>query len=171
VHGIIQDYGGSINVVSKLGQGTKFIIYLPLTDEDVSQSATSRVEIPGGNERILFIDDEQSVAEVNKQILERLGYKVFDHTDSIKALESFRSDPAKYDLLITDMSMPNMTGKKLATEIKKIRSDIPVILCTGYSDQIDEISAKALDVDAFVMKPIMMKNIANTIRRVLDKEH
>ena len=102
-------------------------------------------------------------------MLERLGYKVTARTSSIEALEAFRNNPNKFDLVITDQTMPNMTGKELAKELMAIRSSIPIILCTGFSEQIDEKRAKEMGISYFIMKPIVMHDIANTIRLVFDK--
>jgi CheY-like chemotaxis protein len=107
---------------------------------------------------------------MTRLMLEKLGYQVTVQTSSIETLEAFRNKPHKYDLVITDMTMPNMTGKDLAKELMNIRPDIPIILCTGFSEEIDERRAKELGISAFAMKPIIMRDIANTIREVLDKE-
>ena len=115
-----------------------------------------------------YIDDEVSIVKMEQQMLERLGYTVTVRTGSFDALEAFKADPQAFDLVVTDMTMPNMTGVKLAAELKKIRPAIPVILCTGFSYQVNEEKSKALGIDGFVLKPVIMKEIAATIRMILD---
>jgi len=119
------------------------------------------------SERILFVDDEASIAKMGGQTLERLGYTVSIRTSSIETLELFRTKPNDFDLVITDMTMPNMTGDRLAIELMKIRPDIPVILCTGYSKKISEESASEMGIKAFVHKPIVKAGLAKTVRKVL----
>lgn len=121
-------------------------------------------------DHILFVDDKKTIADVIQLALENLGYKVSIRTSSVEALEAFRNSPDKYDLVITDMTMPNMTGKVLAKKMMHIRPDIPIILCTGFSEQIDERRAKAIGIKAFIMKPIIIRDIAHSIRDVLDKK-
>ena len=118
--------------------------------------------------KILFVDDEKALVNAIQPIIERLGYKVTARTSSIEALEAFRANPGRFDLVITDFTMPNMTGMELAKTLLKLRSDIPIILCTGYSEHINEDKAKANGIRAFVEKPIISGEIANTIRKVLD---
>lgn len=168
VHGIINSYGGDISVESELGTGTTFYAMIPRTEGDAFNIDESKIPIPRGNERILFVDDEAEATEANKQMLENLGYQVTAITDSLKALEVFSKKPDDMDLVITDMTMPNMTGRELAEKIISIRSNIPIIICTGYSDQIDENKAKEAGIKAFVMKPIVMGEMAQIIREVLD---
>jgi len=168
IHGIVQGYGGDINVESQVDQGTTFYVYIPLIDTNTSGTDEYKMESPKGIERILFVDDEKSAVDAVKKMLERLGYRVTARTNSIEALETFRNDPKIFDLVITDMTMPNMTGKKLASELKTFRPDLPIILCTGFSDQIDEKESKEMGIDAFIMKPIIRSEIAHTIREVLD---
>ncbi|MCP4686692.1 MAG: response regulator, partial [Desulfobacterales bacterium] len=124
--------------------------------------------VPGGTERILFVDDEEMLTDMTKQILERLGYHVVAENSSVKALARFRARPEDFDLVITDMTMPKMTGAELAAEMMDIRPDIPIILCTGFSMIIDEQKAKSMGIRDFVYKPIIRRNISQSIRRVLD---
>ena len=109
------------------------------------------------------------IVKIEKQMLERLGYHVKVRTSSIEALEAFRANPDKFDLVITDMTMPNMTGDKLAGELIKIRSDIPVILCTGFSEMMSRKKTESLGIKGFLMKPVVLKDLSGMIRKVLDQ--
>ena len=168
IHGIVKNYGGDITVESESGKGATFNVYLPRIEADVPPVAEASDQLPKGSERIIFVDDEKGAVDAIQPMLENLGYNVTPRTSSIEALEAFRNNPERFDLVITDQTMPNMTGKDLAKELMSIRPDIPIILCTGFSEQIDEKKAKAMGISAFVMKPIVMRDIANTIREVLD---
>ena len=126
-------------------------------------------EVPLGNETILFVDEEEAITVMTGQILERLGYTVQTETSPATVLELFQSQPDNFDLVITDMTMPQMTGVKLSGELKAIRPDIPVIVCTGHSSLIDEEKAKEMGIDGYVMKPIVKSDISIAIRAVLDK--
>jgi CheY-like chemotaxis protein len=149
--------------------GTAFTIYLPVIDDiDIDIEPVEAAAAPQGNERILLIDDEKTIIDIEQQILERLGYKVTPKTDSQEALDEFTALPEKFDLVITDMTMPKMTGDQLARKMMDIKPDIPVILCTGYSEAITEEKALAMGIDRFIMKPIVKDELANTIRTVLD---
>jgi PAS domain S-box-containing protein len=168
VHGIVNNNGGHITVESDLGKGTSFFIYFPSFDHVHAEVGSDNAEaFLTGNEQILFVDDEVALAEMGKQILEHLGYHVITRTSSIEALELFRSNPHRFDLVITDMTMPNMTGEKLAKNLMAIRPDIPVILCTGFSEHMDEDRAKEMGIREFAMKPLIMGDLAKTIREVL----
>jgi PAS domain S-box-containing protein len=169
VYGIVKEHKGDIKVDSELGKGTTFTVYLPLMEK-------SAVSIPAGNpeilmtgtERILLVDDELPILRLGKQMLERLGYHVVVQTGSTEALETFRADPGAFDMVITDMSMPLMTGTRLAGELQRIRSDIPIILCTGFSQKITEPTMNALGIRGLLMKPIVRSEMARMIRNVLD---
>jgi CheY-like chemotaxis protein len=130
---------------------------------------TDRI-IPGGNEKILFVDDEVALARLGKKILENLGYHVSMMTDSPEAFKLFYSDPESFDLVITDMTMPGLTGTKLTRKIRNIRPDTPVILCTGYSEIINEEKALNMGINAFIMKPLVTQELAVKVREVLDSE-
>ena len=168
VHGIVAKCMGEISVESTVGKGTVVTIYLPLTKRS-SKSDTYKEETPlAGTERILFVDDELALAKMNSQILEKLGYKMTIRTSSVEALELFKSRPNDFDIVITDMTMPNMTGDKLAAELTKIRHDIPIILCTGYSKSVSDENMAAIGIRAVVFKPILKADLSKTIRKVLD---
>ena len=169
IHGIIKNHGGDISVASQSGKGTVFTIYLPTIDDiDIETKPVEAAAATQGNERILLIDDEKQIIDIQQQILERLGYKVTPKTDSEEALEEFAALPEKYDLVITDMTMPKMTGDQLARKLMDIKPDIPVILCTGFNETITEEKALAMGIDSFIMKPIVKDELADTIRTVLD---
>jgi PAS domain S-box-containing protein len=169
VQGVIESYGGKITVESQLGKGTTFTIYLPIIKKRSDHNAYFPEQLPTGTERILFVDDEAPIAKMVSQILDRLGYSVTTRTSSLEALELFRSKPNDFDLVITDTTMPNMTGDKLAIELMKIRPDIPVILCTGYSKKISDETASAIGIKAFFYKPLVKADMAKIIRKVLDE--
>jgi PAS domain S-box-containing protein len=169
VHGIVEKYGGQITVNSTIGKGTCFTIYLPITKKRKVHTHSEKKDLPVGTENILFVDDEASITKMGSKILEQLGYSVTTRTSSLKALELFRSKPNVFDLVVTDMTMPNMTGDKLAIELIKIRSDIPVILCTGYSKKISEETAAEIGIKKFVHKPMAKADLARTVRKLLDE--
>ncbi|WP_442875423.1 hybrid sensor histidine kinase/response regulator [Desulfobacula sp.] len=170
VHGIVMSMNGAIQVYSEPGKGTQFHVYLPVEKNLSEKQVThSKIEIQGGTERILLVDDEEEIIAMEKQILERLGYQVTSRTGSVEALETFWADPDKFDLVITDMAMPNMPGDKLATGLIEIRSDIPILVCTGFSETMSEEKAASLGIKGFLMKPIVKKDLARKIREVLDE--
>ena len=167
-HGIVQSYGGSIRCDSRLGEGTVFHIILPAVDSSNLHVSEKTAVIPGGNEHILLIDDEELLVEMGKRMLERLGYRVTSQTDSIKALATFQNQPQEFDLVITDQTMPGMTGSRLAQKMLLVRPDLPIILCTGYSNLISDEKARSLGIKGFAMKPLAKNDIAILIRNVLD---
>ena len=170
VHGIVKSHDGAVSVESKLGKGTTFVLLFPVVAEKPQIETETIDEIPRGHETILFVDDEESITDMTKRMLERLGYKVQTSMNPVEALDLFLSQPGTFDLVITDMTMPQMTGVKLFEKLRDIRPDIPVIICTGHSSLVNAENAKQLGVDAYVMKPVSVSMIAKAIRKVLDKE-
>ncbi len=171
VHGIVKNMNGTIKVYSEPVKGTEFHVYLPLAEEEKKQKITN-VDIPilGGTEHILLVDDEKTIIEMEQDMLERLGYKVTLRSRSIEALEAFRASPDKFDLVITDMAMPNMPGDKLSIALNKILPGIPILLCTGFSETMTEEMAESLGIKGFLLKPIVMRDLAHKIREVLDEK-
>ena len=169
VHGIVGNCKGTIRVESEEGKGTTFDVFFPRLEKATQEKEEgSEAPVEGGSERILMVDDEAPIVNLGKQMLEKLGYHVETDTDSLQALKRFKNAPDAFDLLITDMAMPNMSGKDLAVEFKKIRPDFPVIVCSGFSDLIDEERAKELGVQGFLMKPLGRDVLARKIRTILD---
>lgn len=169
VHGIIKSYGGDITVETQIGKGSTFTVLLPKTITEPERKEEALVAIPGGNECILFVDDEETLMDIGKGILQSLGYTVVTCNSSIEALKKFELQPDKFDLVITDQTMPHMTGYELAQKVIAIRNTISVIVCTGYSETLTPEQAEATGIKAFVYKPISKKEIARRIREVLDK--
>jgi PAS domain S-box-containing protein len=167
-HASVKNHGGVITVASKIDEGTTFQVFFPVYDIEVETDIETDEKLPKGNERILLVDDEEGMVETIRLLLERLGYAVTDRAGSVEALKEFRNNPKAYDLVVTDMTMPHMTGDQLAKEILGIRPDIPVILCTGFSERINNQVAKDMGIRELLIKPIMLGKLANTIRRVLD---
>ncbi len=170
VHGIVENHGGKIFVDSKPGKGTNFHLYFPITEKRPEIKTVGTVTLPTGTERILFIDDEKMMVSLGKKILEKQGYIVTAMTNSVEALQLIEKDPTQFDLVITDQTMPNMTGVELAEQLIQIRPELPIILCTGYSNIIDEVQAKKIGISEFVIKPINRQDIVKLIKRVLDRE-
>ncbi|MCC7431576.1 response regulator [bacterium] len=170
VHGIIRNHEGLINVYSEVNKGTVFNVYLPKIKEEKTEENLIVKQLPRGNERILFVDDEMMISEMYKEMLEILGYTVTTKNDGWEALKTFLKTPKEFDLLITDLTMPKMTGIELAQEILSIRPEIPIILITGFSEGITREKAKELKINDFVMKPVVFSEIASSIRKALDKK-
>ncbi len=170
IHGIAKKHGGFVSCKSSPGEGTTFHVYLPSPSDTASPEAeTTPLELSQtGIERILFIDDEEMLAEMGKTMLERLGYRVTVETNSIEALKIIQSQPDRFDLVITDQTMPGMTGSDFARRILQIRPGLPIILCTGFSNQISEEKARIYGIKGFAMKPLSKKDLATLIRKVLD---
>ncbi|MBU8910827.1 MAG: response regulator [Desulfobacterales bacterium] len=170
VHGIVNSAGGAIHVYSEPGKSTKFNVYLPVIKSSLEEQKPQVAKLmQGGTERILLVDDEILIAKMLQQILERLGYHVTSLNSSIDALEVFRANSDKFDMVITDMGMPNMSGDKLSAELIKIRPDIPILICTGFSEKMTEEKIASLNIKGFVLKPVVMKDLAGKIREMLDE--
>lgn len=169
VHGIVESHDGRIEVQTRPKEGTTFHVYLPVIEEESTTPDDEGDVIPSGHETILVVDDEELLAAVIKQILESLGYRVEAETDSLKALALFGSSPERFDAVVTDMTMPHLTGIELATKMKAIRPSIPVIMCTGFSDHVSQKVVEELGIDALVLKPVLKADLARTVRTVLDR--
>jgi PAS domain S-box-containing protein len=169
IHGIMQHYDGDITVESQLGEGSIFHVYFPLVAQEVLSEIEKHQNIPLGSERILLVDDEVLLCEMGQDLLGRLGYKVTMQCSSLEALAAFEKTPDAFDLVLTDQTMPDLTGSELAEKILQIRPGIPIILCTGYSNLIDQESAKAIGIKEFALKPLTNSSIGRLIRKVLDE--
>jgi PAS domain S-box-containing protein len=170
VHGIVKSHNGHISVYSEVDRGTQFNVYLPYsepTGTDQKESLGSQ-QIPGGHEHVLLVDDEESIVRMETQLLRGLGYQVTAATSPTRLRDIFIDNPEDFDLIITDMSMPEINGADLAKDILSIRPDLPIILCTGFSDTIDEKKAKSIGIKSFLIKPIVLQNLAIKVRTILD---
>jgi PAS domain S-box-containing protein len=170
VHGIVKNYDGAVMVKSEPGKGAVFEVFFPLTEAEAEPEDKEAGALPTGDEKILFVDDEESLVRMVRRMLEMHGYQVETRSDPVEALELFRSKPDRFDLIITDMTMPNMTGDRLANEILRIRPDMPIILCSGFSDKIDAEKAKELGVRKYIEKPLNMSDFVVAVRKVLDEQ-
>jgi PAS domain S-box-containing protein len=167
---IVAGHEGDIIVDNQAAKGTVFHVFLPRIESTGHAEAEGASALPRGAERILLVDDEEAIVETVKQMLDRLGYIVVPRTSSIEALETFRKDPDGFDLVITDLTMPRMTGAEFTKELMRLRPDIPIILCTGYSELMGEEEAKAMGIREFFKKPIRSQKMLEKIRSVLDKK-
>ena len=168
VHGIVKQHEGYVTVESEQGKGSSFSVYLRKARRFVPSGIVPDKDIPTGSERVLFVDDEEALTEMGQEILEELGYEVTVTNSSLEAMALFRTDPSRYDLIVTDQTMPEMTGMELAMEAMALKPGVPVILCTGFSHVVDADSAAAAGVRAFATKPLTKVEIACILRKVLD---
>ncbi|WP_319586420.1 PAS domain S-box protein [uncultured Desulfobulbus sp.] len=167
-HGIVADYGGFITCGSELGRGTVFRVFLPAIEGAAPLEVAATEPVPAGKEHILLVDDEELLSEMGRTMLERLGYAVTVRTSSLDALAAFQNEPDRFDAVITDQTMPGMTGIDLARRMLQIRPRLPIILCTGYSNLVTEDQAKSYGIKGFAMKPLTKKAVATLLRTVLD---
>jgi len=170
VHSIIASMGGMVFVETAIGEGTRFNIYLPLATEESEKSepeigAQAHIQ---GNEHILLIDDEEAITRVGSMSLARLGYQVTTYTNSREALAAFEANPETYDIVIADLTMPNMSGDELAQHLLAVRAETPIVLCTGYSGTLPREKALEIGVADYLEKPIEMRTLARVVRRILD---
>ncbi len=169
VHGIVTSHGGALMIDSLGGKGTKVEVYVPVIPTPDWDGSGDQGVIPLGKETILFVDDEETIVRLGKELLSSLGYTVEVHTSSQEALHAFRHDPQRFDLVITDQAMPGLTGEALSRELLRIRPELPIILCTGFSHIMTAEKAKALGIQAYLMKPLAIRDLAPIVRHVLDK--
>lgn len=168
VHGIVQSYRGFIDVDSTPGQGTRFDVFIPTIETEQLLEVAEEMDLPTGHEHILVVDDEEVLVDVIRGILTFMGYQVTTSNSSNEALVKFTAAPADFDLVLTDMTMPDLTGIQLSNRLREIRPEIPIVLCTGYSHQLINRRPEELGLKAIVMKPIQTGELARTIRMVLD---
>jgi DNA-binding NtrC family response regulator len=169
-YGIIKNHEGAIAVESVPGKGSLFRVFLPKAEGAVRALTAESRKAPRGKETILFVDDEESLTQLAEGMLSRLGYTVITRMNASAALELFCAQPDTFDIVITDQTMPGMTGITLAKSLLKVRPDLPIVLCTGYSDAVSQASAKTAGVREFLMKPLGRQDLAEAVRRALRKE-
>ena len=170
VHGIVMGHEGEITIDSGLGKGTTIRVYLPLAQEEVEPEAAEEEVTPRGDERVLLVDDEEEVALIEKEMLERLGYRVTVKVSSPEALETFRQGPHEFDVVVTDQTMPRLTGAQLAREMLAIRPDLPIILTTGFSETLTPEESRKIGIREYLLKPLVRHEIGKAIRKTLDRQ-
>lgn len=168
VHTIVKKHGGEIAVESLVSEGTTFHVYLPIVNENVISEIMIKEQIFRGTERIMVVDDEMVIAQIMQRMLAKLGYRVALYTESLQAVADFRKNPFNFDAIITDMTMPDMTGAELAREVLAIRPDLAIIMTTGYSETIDKEKAQRIGIKEFMLKPVKNLELSAAVRKVLD---
>ena len=170
VHGVVNSCGGFITVTSAPEMGSTFNVFLPVIKAQNQTGTETKSPLPVGSERVLFVDDEKLLADIGQQMLERYGYSVTARTSSVEALELFKARRDRFDLVITDMTMPNIGGLELVAEILALRPDMPIILCTGFSEKMTPAGAEAAGIKAFLLKPVSLYDLIWTVRKTLDEQ-
>jgi CheY-like chemotaxis protein len=170
VHGIVKSHDGIIQVESRIGKGTRFDLYFPLSEAPLAIKRTDEFHSTGGDQRILLVDDESDILNIEKEMLNKMGYAVTTMGDPLEALKLFGDQPSHFDLVITDMTMPKITGDKFARELMRIRPDIPVILCTGFSELTSPEKAASMGIKGFLTKPISMRRLSKMICKLLAEQ-
>ncbi|MDJ0876720.1 MAG: response regulator [Desulfobacterales bacterium] len=168
-HGIIKNHGGVVTAASQVGEGSTFRVFLPIAQGPAQRETRDCPEKPTGSERILLVDDEKALQDIGRQMLQHLGYRVVAVGGSLEALALFRQSPEAFDLVITDMTMPHMTGEELARQLLSIRANLPIILCTGYSEKVTPENARQIGIRDYLLKPLTLDQLAATVRRALDE--
>ena len=168
VHGIVTSLGGAITVETEKGKGSTFHVVLPVLEQVAEQTLDDTQPVPKGSERVLFVDDDLDVAKMASHLLSSLGYEPVIATQTADALNFFRGGPERFAVVITDQVMPGMTGLELARELRAIRADIPVILCSGYTNSLSKDQASFTGIQSFLQKPIVRRALAEALRQAID---